>query len=134
MDQNRLIETANKSSFTRNNCCTLAGNVSGSQPELSNKHADLAFSEHEEKVPKDGNPDKFFKVVIAPIILFTDDTSGGTSKQHLPYESWSMTYAALSFEDRGRRENTMFIGCAPKNDGVKCYALHSRDGCQPEEA
>lgn len=37
-----------------------------------------------------------------------------------------MTLAALPFEDRGRRENTMFIGCAPKNDGVN--AMHFLPG------
>ncbi|KAG0757874.1 hypothetical protein G6F24_010189 [Rhizopus arrhizus] len=35
---------------------------------------------------------------------------------------WSMTYAALPLEERGRRENTMFIGCAPKSDGIN--AMH----------
>ncbi|KAG0731082.1 hypothetical protein G6F29_014109 [Rhizopus arrhizus] len=33
-----------------------------------------------------------------------------------------MTYAALPLEERGRRENTMFIGCAPKSDGIN--AMH----------
>lgn len=29
-----------------------------------------------------------------------------------------MTYAACSLEDRGRRENTFFVGCVPKSDGI----------------
>ncbi|KAG1312058.1 hypothetical protein G6F64_003333 [Rhizopus arrhizus] len=49
----------------------------------------------------------------------------GSSKQHIPYESWSMTYAALPLEERGRRENTMFIGCAPKSDGINGVAMFS---------
>ncbi|CAO3657695.1 unnamed protein product [Mucor hiemalis] len=110
-----------KSTFSLNNCCSLTLGSEVNQSLLP-EHNDLLFKENVSKVEKNGKPGEYLKVVISPIIFFTDDTSGGTSKQHIPYESWSMTYAALSLEDRGRRENTMFIGCAPKSDGIN--AMH----------
>ncbi|KAG1031621.1 hypothetical protein G6F25_011963 [Rhizopus arrhizus] len=95
----------------------------GSLCPLPKHLQNLLFQVNDSKVKKSNNIDnKYLKVVIVPIIFFTDDTSGGSSKQHIPYESWSMTYAALPLEERGRRENTMFIGCAPKSDGIN--AMH----------
>ncbi|KAI8375903.1 hypothetical protein BD560DRAFT_392240 [Blakeslea trispora] len=114
VQQNALIGTVDKRSFTRSNSCTL-GLGSNS---LFKEHEDLLWKQDSTKMEKQNEPDQFFKTVIVPIILFTDDTSGALSKQHVPYESWSMTYAALPFEEGGSRENTMFVGYAPKSDGV----------------
>ncbi|KAI9471036.1 MAG: hypothetical protein EXX96DRAFT_375772 [Benjaminiella poitrasii] len=119
--QQNMICTVDKDIFNPNNCCTLGLGIVES-PSLSDEHARLLFGQSSLKIEKHGKPGEYLKVAIAPIFFFTDDTSGGTSKQHIQYESWSMTYAALPLEDRGRRENTMFIGCAPKSDGVN--AMH----------
>ncbi|KAL9536875.1 hypothetical protein MBANPS3_012293 [Mucor bainieri] len=51
------------------------------------------------------------KVVVAPITLFTDDTSGNLSKQYNIVDSYLMTPAAYSYEDRGSKNNQYFI-CA----------------------
>ncbi|OAD68325.1 C2H2-type zinc finger transcription factor [Phycomyces blakesleeanus NRRL 1555(-)] len=66
---------------------------------------------------------KYYKVKIAPVILFLDDTSGNTSKQFNPYESWSMKCAALSFEERCSIENILFISAIPKKKDANAVVL-----------
>jgi hypothetical protein len=66
---------------------------------------------------------KFYKVKIAPIILFTDDTSGNRSKQYNAYESWSMKCAALSFKERSSIANIHFTSAIPKKDGAGGISL-----------
>ncbi|KAL0086580.1 hypothetical protein F4703DRAFT_1724397, partial [Phycomyces blakesleeanus] len=58
-----------------------------------------------------------------PIILFTDDTSGNRSKQYNPYESWSMKFAALSYEERSSIENIHFLSAIPKKKGASGMSL-----------
>ncbi|KAL0074303.1 C2H2-type zinc finger transcription factor [Phycomyces blakesleeanus] len=53
------------------------------------------------------------------------DTSGNTSKQFNPYESWSMKCAALSFEERCSIENILFISAIPKKKGANATLLLS---------
>lgn len=109
--QQCIINTVDKTVFLRSNCCTLPTGGSGGSQMLLERHASLLLGGNTAKVAKQGMRGEFLKVMIAPIIFFTDDTSGGTSKQHISYESWSMTYTALPLENRGHRENSMFIGC-----------------------
>ncbi|KAI9343815.1 hypothetical protein BD770DRAFT_430772 [Pilaira anomala] len=54
------------------------------------------------------NP-KFTKIVVAPICLYSDDTSGNKSKQYNIFDSYLMYLGATPLERRSRRENTMFI-------------------------
>ncbi|KAL0084760.1 hypothetical protein F4703DRAFT_1794121 [Phycomyces blakesleeanus] len=72
---------------------------------------------------QENNRRKYYKVKIAPVILFSDDTSGNTSKQFNPYESWSMKCAALSFEERCSIENILFISAIPKKKGANAASL-----------
>ncbi|KAF1800860.1 hypothetical protein FB192DRAFT_1448179 [Mucor lusitanicus] len=60
---------------------------------------------------------------MCPEIFFSDDTAGGNSKQFLPYESWSMVHAALPYEDRARRENTKYLRCVPKSEGLSSMSF-----------
>ena len=60
------------------------------------------------------NP-KFMKVVVAPVVLWSDDTSGNKSKQYNVFDSYLMYLAATPMERRNRRENTMFICTSDKN-------------------
>ncbi|KAL0097660.1 hypothetical protein J3Q64DRAFT_1630084, partial [Phycomyces blakesleeanus] len=60
-----------------------------------------------------------------PVILFLDDTSGNTSKQFNPYESWSMKCAALSFEERCSIENILFISAIPKKKDANTASMLS---------
>ncbi|CAO3657042.1 unnamed protein product [Mucor hiemalis] len=55
------------------------------------------------------NGDKFLKVVIAPLTLFTDDTSGNLSKQYNLFDSYVMTPAAMSYDARSSKNNIYFI-------------------------
>ncbi|KAL0093855.1 hypothetical protein F4703DRAFT_1790277 [Phycomyces blakesleeanus] len=69
------------------------------------------------------NKNHFYIVRIASITLFTNDTSGSWLKQCDPYKSWSMKYAALSFEERSSIENIYFLSAIPKKDGASGMSL-----------
>ncbi|KAG1454565.1 hypothetical protein G6F56_007290 [Rhizopus delemar] len=58
-----------------------------------------------------GNTRELMKVVIAPLILFTDDTSGNLSKQYNLFDSYLMTPAAMSYDARSSKNNSYFV-CA----------------------
>ncbi|KAL0073089.1 hypothetical protein F4703DRAFT_1746592 [Phycomyces blakesleeanus] len=49
------------------------------------------------------------KVVICPLNLYSDDTSGNSSKQYNKYNSYLMYFAAMPLEVRNNQENVMFI-------------------------
>ncbi|KAI8144219.1 hypothetical protein BJV82DRAFT_608751 [Fennellomyces sp. T-0311] len=53
------------------------------------------------------------KVRVVPINLFSDDTSGNTTKKWNKFDSWSMVPAALPLDERNKRENT-FLLCVHK--------------------
>ncbi|CAO3601268.1 unnamed protein product [Absidia cylindrospora] len=93
---------------------------------LSQRHQDLIFGCHPLKrriTDESRKPtDKFYKVEITPLIMFTDVTSGNISKQYNLFDSWSMVCGALPLEERNKRSNTHFIGAVPGKDGLS--ALH----------
>ncbi|KAI9335819.1 hypothetical protein BD770DRAFT_477350 [Pilaira anomala] len=61
------------------------------------------------------NP-KFMKVVVvAPVVLWSDDTSGNKSKQYNVFDSYLIYLGATPMERRTRRENAMFICTSDKN-------------------
>ncbi|CAO3600929.1 unnamed protein product [Absidia cylindrospora] len=64
-----------------------------------------------------------YPVKVAPIILFTDDTTQNSSKQYNKLGSWSMTCAAMTMEERNRRENIKFIGAVAGSDGLDAMAM-----------
>ncbi|KAL0086822.1 hypothetical protein F4703DRAFT_1942034 [Phycomyces blakesleeanus] len=49
------------------------------------------------------------KVVVCPLNLYPDDTSGNSTKQYNKYDSYLMYFAALPLETRNKRENALFI-------------------------
>ena len=51
-------------------------------------------------------------VVVIPIILFTDDSSGNKSKKWNKFDSWSFTVASLPKEDITKLDNINFICCS----------------------
>ena len=73
---------------------------------LAEKHRAVLSKNHRHKWQKTGAAGEFYKVRIAPLILFTDDVSGNSTKQYNAYESWSMRCGALPFEERLSTENT----------------------------
>lgn len=112
-----------KNPFDINNCISFSGD--GSLDEI---HRRLLDDENPLKVNKcdiHGNiiTDEFYKVKVSPITLFSDDYSGNMSKQHNPFESWSMTCAAMPFSMRTKRENTFFIWTGPKKGGVNALSI-----------
>ncbi|KAI8328459.1 hypothetical protein BD560DRAFT_464511 [Blakeslea trispora] len=71
-------------------------------PFWNDQHSALNFKRQK----ADGS---FMKVMVAPIVLFSDDTSGNQSKQYNVFDSYLMTPAALSFDARSSKNNTYFI-------------------------
>ncbi|KAL0092773.1 hypothetical protein J3Q64DRAFT_1721387, partial [Phycomyces blakesleeanus] len=69
------------------------------------------------------DPKLFYKVRISPIILFTNDTSENQLKQYNPYESWSMKFAAPSYEERSSIESIHFLSAIPKKKGASGMSL-----------
>ena len=93
--------------------------------ELSPKLASLFFVQNAFKIPIPYQQNKFYKVKISSIILFTDDTSGNRSKQFNAYESWSMRLASMSFKDRSSIDNIFFLGAVQKKNGASGISLLS---------
>ncbi|KAI8326027.1 hypothetical protein EDC96DRAFT_593591 [Choanephora cucurbitarum] len=93
--------------------------------ELPSKLASLFFVQNAFKIPVPYQHNKFYKVKISPIILFTDDTSGNRSKQFNAYESWSMRLASMSFKDRSSIDNIFFLGAVQKKNGASGISLLS---------
>ena len=91
--------------------------------ELSPKLASLFFVQNAFKIPIPYQQNKFYKVKISSIILFTDDTSGNRSKQFNAYESWSMRLASMSFKDRLSIDNIFFLGAVQKKNGASGISL-----------
>ncbi|OAD74090.1 hypothetical protein PHYBLDRAFT_144548 [Phycomyces blakesleeanus NRRL 1555(-)] len=84
----------------------------------------LLFTQHPMKQKISNAPaNTFYKVIIVPLIFFTDDTSGNLSKQYNPYESWLMKCAGLSFRDRFSIENIRFIAIVPKKNSAKDVSI-----------
>ncbi|OBZ81342.1 hypothetical protein A0J61_10609 [Choanephora cucurbitarum] len=67
---------------------------------VSPKLYKLFTTQHHLKKQVEGSSGKYCKVKISPIILFTDDTSGNSSKQFNAYESWSMRCASILLFNR----------------------------------
>ncbi|KAL0075550.1 hypothetical protein J3Q64DRAFT_1703904 [Phycomyces blakesleeanus] len=95
---------------------------------LNDYHYDLLYKDHCFKClvldsAHVANSGLYYKVRIAPIIFFTDDTSGNWSKQFNPYESWSMKLAGLSYEERSLIANKLFLLAIPKKNDVSGMSL-----------
>lgn len=64
---------------------------------------------HRLKLKASGKP-----VVMLPIVLFTDDTSGNRSKQWNKFDSWCLRIAGLPNKDNSKLHNIHFLCCANK--------------------
>ena len=51
-------------------------------------------------------------VVIAPIVLYSDDTSGNRSKKWNKFDCWCLSMAGLPIRDARKIENIHFICCS----------------------
>ncbi|OAD66967.1 hypothetical protein PHYBLDRAFT_151907 [Phycomyces blakesleeanus NRRL 1555(-)] len=92
---------------------------------LDKKHYDLLYISHclKKAVSGESNVGTFYKVIIAPIYLFTDDTSGSWSKQYNLYKSWSMFLTAMSYAERSSTKNIFFLSAVSKKKGVSDLSL-----------
>ncbi|CAO3599396.1 unnamed protein product [Absidia cylindrospora] len=94
---------------------------------LSSRHDE--FGQHPIKKPKnDGLQNSFYKVQIAPIILFTDDTSGNISKQYNLFESWSISGTTKSNSEYS------FCWCRRWEGWIICHAYGSWNHARSEES
>eukprot|EP00731_Ephydatia_muelleri_P007439 Em0003g1687a len=58
------------------------------------------------------------RVVMIPLILFSDDTSGNKSKKWHKFESWSFMLAGLPRNRNAKHENIHFICCSDRVDAL----------------
>lgn len=58
-------------------------------------------------------------VVMLPLILFTDDTSGNKSKQWNKFDSWCLKLAGLPNTTNSKLENIHFICCSNKTSVIE---------------
>lgn len=53
-------------------------------------------------------------VVVAPIILYSDDTSGNVSKKWNKFDCWLLTMSGLPSHEARKLQNIHFIACSNK--------------------
>ncbi|KAG2191191.1 hypothetical protein INT47_005852 [Mucor saturninus] len=84
--------------------------------QLTSNQFDLWYDRSFFERYKRRKPDNtLMKVINAPVIAFSDDTSGNRSKQYNKYDGFFMVPAAMSFEERSARQNHFFICTSNKN-------------------
>ena len=52
------------------------------------------------------------RVVMMPLVLFSDDTSGNHSKKWHKFESWYLQLAGFERHENARLENIHFVCCS----------------------
>ncbi|KAL5482287.1 hypothetical protein EMCRGX_G022596 [Ephydatia muelleri] len=67
------------------------------------------FSQHPLKVKAAGK-----RILMLPLILLSDDTSGNKSKKWHKFESWYLSLAGLPRSHNTRRDNIHFVCCSDK--------------------
>lgn len=70
---------------------------------------------------------KPMKVKMIPIILWSDDTSGGSSKKWNPYETFLMNIAAMELKERNKYDNQFFICTHTKLNAMEMVCPISQD-------
>ncbi|SMN01278.1 hypothetical protein SPONL_1899 [uncultured Candidatus Thioglobus sp.] len=58
-------------------------------------------------------------VVMLPLVLFTDDTSGNVSKKWHKFDSWSLMLAGLPRHENTKIENIHFVCCSDVASAVE---------------
>ena len=56
------------------------------------------------------------RVVMLPLVLFSDDTSGNKSKKWSKFECWYLLFGGLSRHDNAKPQNIHFISCTNEMD------------------
>ena len=62
-------------------------------------------------------------IVLVPLILFTDDTSGNKSKQWNKFDSWCLKIAGLPSKENSKLHNIHLICCSKCNVAVSAMCL-----------
>ena len=93
--------------------CQLSQNVQSSCHTLGNKlvffSSEAFTAPHRLKNVAGGK-----QVVMVPLLLSTDDTSGNKSKQWNKFDLWSMKLAGLPCKENSKLENIHLISCSNK--------------------
>ena len=61
-------------------------------------------------------------VVMVPLVLYSDDTSGNRSKKWNKFDVWAMMLAGLPRAENSQLENIHFICCSNETSGVEMTA------------
>lgn len=83
------------------------GGIYYKEEPLANHHSQLLMKS--EQVHNKAAAIGAKKVKIIPLALFSDDTSGNTTKKWNAYDSWIMTPAAMTLKERNMYENQFFL-------------------------
>lgn len=117
-----LVSTVKKSPNFQGNGCTVRYDNNGGFVFLhAGLNSDISrhwfgYNQYKRIIP--GSPEndpKYKKVVISPVVIWSDNTSGNKSKQYNVFDSYLMYLAAMPLEKRTRRENAMFLCTSDKN-------------------
>ncbi|CAO3622172.1 unnamed protein product [Mucor hiemalis] len=96
--------------FTFNDSGTVVGPVPPTSIDEANRVHKVwlngGFRPAWKRIKRDGN---LMKVVLAPLMLFSDDTSGNVSKQYNLFDSFLVIPAAMSYDARSSKNNCFFI-------------------------
>jgi hypothetical protein len=117
--RSRFISVTNTEGPNGSSSLSLANN--GAYSQLSHHHSlfMMKVGQVHDKAASFG----VSKVKLIPLTLFSDDTSGNTTKKWNCYDSWIMTPAALSLQERNKYENQFFL-CTHHN-------LNAMDSASP---
>lgn len=60
-----------------------------------------------------------YPVVVAPILLYSDDTSGNKSKKWNKFDCWCLSLAGLPLHEARKVEHIHFLACSNKLSAIQ---------------
>ena len=84
----------------------------------------LYTAQHHLKSSAAGNP-----VVIAPLFLYSDDTSGNRSKKWNKFDLWCVSLACIPKHEARKVTNIHFVGCSNRLSAMEISSPIVEDLC-----
>ncbi|KAI9028882.1 hypothetical protein CLU79DRAFT_736546 [Phycomyces nitens] len=100
--------------------------ISSGEVSLNQMHYGLLFKNHPLQKPIFNSANQFIryqKAIVAPLAIFSDDTSGNLTKTHGMYDSVLVNFPAMPYGMRNRRENNFFVTAVSQQAGFKSTHL-----------
>ncbi|KAL0097153.1 hypothetical protein J3Q64DRAFT_1857203 [Phycomyces blakesleeanus] len=99
---------------------------SSGETSLNPMHNGLLFKSHSLKKPIFNSANQFVrfqKAIVAPLALFSDNTSGNLTKTHGIYDSVLVNFPVMPYHMRNRRKNNFFVTAVSQQAGFKLTQL-----------